>query len=81
MLKETLADPIDRAAEEQTRTLEMQLQAAKDRAAAEPKLVYTGKCYNCEEPLKDELRFCDSYCVEDYEKMQRAKSPAFRRLE
>lgn len=80
MMKETLADPIDRASEEQQRQLDVQLQAARDKAAKEPKLAYIGKCYNCDEPLGGELRFCDSFCVEDYERIKRANSPAFRRL-
>lgn len=81
MIKETFADPIDRASAEQQALLDTQLRVAKEKAAAEPKLAYKGKCYNCEDPLKEPLRFCDGYCVEDYEKLQRAKSPAFRRLE
>ncbi|WP_443699663.1 hypothetical protein [Pseudomonas sp.] len=81
MMKETFADPIDRASAEQEALLQAQLKAARDTAARAPKLLYTGKCYNCQEPLDDPDRFCDKYCTEDYEKLQRAKSPAYRRLE
>lgn len=81
MIKETFADPIDRASAEQEALLDAQLKAARNLAAAQPKLSYIGKCYNCDEPLADPERFCDKDCTQDFEKLQRAKSPAYRRLE
>ena len=33
----------------------------------------TKNCHNCHEPLPMIGRFCDRYCAEDYEKIQRAR--------
>lgn len=31
-----------------------------------------GECHNCREPLAGDKRFCDRYCVEDWEQRQEA---------
>lgn len=62
---EHLADAVDRAALEAERDIAQALERAK-AGAAKP-LPYIGRCYNCSEPLPDQLRFCDEFCREDYD--------------
>lgn len=37
------------------------------------RLVSTGKCFNCEEPLGKLLVFCDSDCESDWQKRRAAR--------
>jgi hypothetical protein len=48
--------------------LEVALEAA--RTHRKPTLPFTGKCYNCEEPIEDG-RFCDADCREDWTRRTR----------
>ncbi|KHS76984.1 hypothetical protein QT13_01715 [Pectobacterium brasiliense] len=38
-----------------------------------PPMIFTGKCKYCSETIKVG-HFCDEYCREDYEKLERNKS-------
>lgn len=78
-MNENYADPVDRAVVEQEAALAESLRLA--RASAPSPLPFIGSCYNCREPLADPLRFCDEDCRDDYQKISRARSAQFRRLE
>lgn len=69
---EKFADQLDAASAEQERSLQESIQAA--RAKVPPTLPAKGFCYNCDEPLEDGHRFCDTHCRDDYEKIQRSRS-------
>lgn len=34
---------------------------------------FKGVCYNCQDPLERPHRFCDEYCLEDWEHREKAK--------
>ena len=76
---EHYADPMDRATVESERLLEEQLRVA--RSAKPQALPFIGKCYNCDEGLQPDMRFCDKACCDDYEKLKRshAQRPLQRR--
>lgn len=40
------------------------------RAVVHP---YTGECYFCGEEVNEPKRFCDTFCRDDWDAMQRAK--------
>ncbi|QYW06509.1 hypothetical protein uan_097 [Pseudomonas phage UAntarctica] len=69
---EKFADQLDAASAEQERSLQENIRRA--RATAQPMLSYKGSCYNCDEPLAEPLRFCDEFCRDDHEKIQRSRS-------
>lgn len=53
--------------------IEQGLSSARSSVAAYT-LPNTQRCHNCAEELGDsELRFCDRYCLEDFEKRKRAE--------
>ena len=70
-MNENYADPVDRAVVEQERLLEEQLRLARKPVET---LAYIGSCHNCHEPLAEPLRFCDSDCRDDHEKIKRSRS-------
>ena len=43
------------------------------RAQPMDRLVSTGKCFNCDEPLGKLLVFCDSDCESDWQKRRAAR--------
>lgn len=45
-----------------------------DRARRQTVLTYTGECHFCGEEVAEPLRFCDSFCRDDYDAEQRAKA-------
>jgi len=63
-----MADDADRAQIE----IEAELRPARLAARASPRLVSSGKCHNCDEPLerRDQL-FWDRECARDFEKRKR----------
>ena len=63
-------DIYDQATEREEKERELSIAAARRSA---PVLPYTGVCYNCEAPTAPSVRFCDSLCLEDFEKRERAK--------
>lgn len=64
-------DLIDRAAAHADAIREAAIAAAR---AASPALVARGQCYNCEAQLANGLRFCDTYCMEDWQRQSDAKT-------
>ncbi|QXO10346.1 hypothetical protein [Proteus phage vB_PmiM_ZX7] len=58
---------IDRAQEEVERQLERSLQLARNQSV---KYHAIGHCLNCEEPLADGMRWCDSDCRDDFLKWE-----------
>ena len=40
---------------------------ATARASKQVALPATGKCHNCDEVVETGIRFCDSFCRDDYE--------------
>jgi len=32
-----------------------------------------GQCYSCAEPVEGSLRFCDRDCLDDYERVEKAR--------
>jgi hypothetical protein len=70
-MTENYADPVDRAGVEQENILQEQLRLARKPVAT---LAYKGSCYNCDEPLPEPQRFCDSDCRDDHEKILRSRS-------
>lgn len=59
-----MADVIDRAQQRIEEDLERSIAAARGIA---PSVAPTGRCLNCEAPLADGLRWCDTDCRDDYE--------------
>lgn len=78
-MNENFADPVDRAVVEQEKLLAENLRVA--RARMTDPAPYKGTCYNCGEPLPAPNRYCDEDCRDDFEKINRARSAQFRRLE
>jgi len=62
-----VADEVDVANSQIEKTLALTLAAAKSSVTPLP---YIGMCHNCEEPIKgkDQRRFCDKDCLDDYQK-------------
>ncbi len=71
-MKETekFADESDRASSLESLALETTIEAARIKAN---KLEFepTGFCLNCNEPLKEGLRFCNGECRDDHAKRNR----------
>jgi hypothetical protein len=66
-----MADDADRAQLE----IDAELEHARRTARRAPKLLATGCCHNCDEPLHDRKQlFCDNDCSEDYEARERARA-------
>ncbi|MGB9096078.1 hypothetical protein [Erwinia sp.] len=63
----THPDPIDEAAAREQQMIE---QALANRQ--KPKMVFTGECHYCEEPI-DSGHFCDAECRADHERFVRAE--------
>ena len=38
-----------------------------------PRLPYTGQCYNCDAPMPDGRNFCDADCRDDWQKRRAAQ--------
>lgn len=55
-------DIIDRA----QKRIDIQLEEALQHR--EPELTAKGQCYNCNEPLPHNKKFCDADCRDDWEK-------------
>jgi hypothetical protein len=68
------ADILDVASEYEENQREMALAQARANAA---KLTITGRCYNCEEEVGQQL-FCDVDCREDFEFRDRMQKTNFR---
>lgn len=58
-------DLIDRAAAHADAMREAAIVSARRGA---PSLPARGECFNCEAPLANGLRFCDTYCMEDWQR-------------
>ncbi|MCM0043396.1 MAG: hypothetical protein NBV65_02065 [Burkholderiaceae bacterium] len=64
-----MTDEADRSDEKIAAAIEDGISRIR-RAVAHP---YTGECYFCGEELSDPMRFCDTFCRDDWDAMQRAK--------
>lgn len=64
-----MSDVIDQACEAE----EWFRSQALDEIQAADRMPFTGRCYNCEEPLTVGC-FCDTDCRDDYEKRIKAKN-------
>ena len=49
------------------------IQNGIDRARKQTAMPYTGECYFCGEDVSSPMRFCDSFCRDDYDAMQAAR--------
>ena len=65
-----MADDIDRAMEQEQKTLEVAISAAQK---PEKYLPFTGYCYYCSDPIDMGKRFCDNLCRDDYDYEQSRK--------
>lgn len=66
-----MPDEADAAQEEIDRLQQASLEQARKGAI---KLEATGRCHNCDEPLKlPGQLFCDTFCADDYERRVRAE--------
>jgi hypothetical protein len=64
-----MADDADRAQAE----IDAEVELARRAARPASRLLATGHCHNCEEPLhKPRQLFCDNDCSQDYEARKRA---------
>ena len=63
-----MADEIDNAQHQIEQTMNIILQAARNRAET---LKHNGLCYNCAQPLTNGA-FCDKDCSDDYHRLQAA---------
>lgn len=66
-----MSNPADEAAKYE----EVFTQAAIERAknANGKRLVFTGFCHNCQDPVDEPQRFCDADCRSDYDYVQKRK--------
>ncbi len=71
-MMERSSDVLDIAADLAERERVSRLEEHKARAA-EQILKPKGSCHYCDEPLEDDLVFCDEFCVGDYEYVSRRK--------
>lgn len=62
---EHIADPVDRASHEEQIALDAAIRAAREKKV--PQLKAIGRCYNCDEELEGDQRFCDGDCRDDYD--------------
>lgn len=67
-----MADDIDVAQEQQQRLHDARIQDARARAG-QLEVKATGYCLSCGEPLAAGLRFCDTDCRDDYQKINRMR--------
>jgi hypothetical protein len=65
------ADPLDVASRLEAAEREACVAAARNR----PSMPAVCACYNCGEPLRPGLLFCDADCRDDYEKRQKKDAP------
>lgn len=65
-----MPDEFDRASEDEQKFREA---AIRQSASSFVKRAYTGKCYNCDEPVAADAHFCDESCRDDYQKMLDAR--------
>lgn len=67
------SDPLDQAAATQERFTQESIEAAR-KENAKDRLIFTGRCHNCEDPVEHPHRFCPGgECLEDWEKRRAAK--------
>ena len=64
-----MTDEADRSDDRIAAAIEEGLQ----RVRRAPTLPYAGACYFCGEEVSQPLRFCDSFCRDDFDAMQAAK--------
>jgi hypothetical protein len=62
--KECMADEIEQTADREESLLEARI--ASVRTEAKKHMPFTGRCYNCGEPLGNGI-YCDGYCRDDYQ--------------
>lgn len=57
---------------EQTTELfrQSKLDECRREAAVDPAALWTGRCWNCEEPVDKPRRWCDAECRDEWEKLQ-----------
>lgn len=65
-----MADEVDRANDLAQVLLDATIQGTM---RLEPKYPPTGRCYNCDEPLTSEHRWCDALCMSDFLYRERRK--------
>lgn len=66
-----MSDPADEAAKFEEVFTQSALENAKSNTGR--RLVFTGFCHNCLDPVDDPQRFCDSECMEDWEYVRNRK--------
>lgn len=64
-----MTDDADRSDEKIAAAIEDGLRRVR-QSAVHP---FTGECYFCGEYLDEPMRFCDTFCRDDWDAMQRAK--------
>lgn len=67
-----VADQFDRASEREDLDRELAIKEAL-RPSSPNRLMVTGKCHNCDEPLNNGGLFCDRDCSADHEHRARAR--------
>lgn len=65
-----MADEIDRANDQAELFL---AQAIRHNKAARVRLLPTGECLFCREPVKDARLFCDAECRDDHDRLTEAR--------
>lgn len=68
--REHFADPLDIASQTEAAAVNLGIQSARIKAM-KPEFEAIGACLNCGEHLDDGIRFCDSYCRDDFVKRTR----------
>lgn len=66
------SDPLD-AANEQVEEFNQRAIDNVLRNGGQEVLPFKGCCYNCLDPLEKPRRFCDEFCIEDWEWREAAK--------
>jgi hypothetical protein len=64
-LRRLMADDIDKANDQVQKTLDSTLRAMRKNSGEPPKTL-TGKCIWCEEPIRDNRRWCSAECRDTY---------------
>lgn len=66
-------DVIDRANDAADLILQDAIERRQREAQCAPSLLACGHCYGCNEPVPQGLQFCDSFCRDDWQRVQDAR--------
>ncbi len=66
-------DLIDRANDAADMLLQDAIERRQLAAQKAPSIIACGHCHNCTAPVAQGLQFCDSFCRDDWQRVQNAR--------